>query len=226
MKNKLQPATDKFDEIITDGKNSIQEVKDGETQISEQLKTLAEHFRDNAEAMKEQTNELEEMTLKAKAFNEGLQGFINTLKLAQDKIEKVYGVNIKEINANDEKIGGKLNIPKYDTGGYTGDWFGDSGQFAMLHKKELVLNKQDTENLLNIVGIVRQLTQNLGGNAFEQLARMAKGQVAFGATDTGVLQQQVSIEANFPNVEHAGEIEEALNNLVNAASQKAGYKDK
>ena len=94
----------------------------------------------------------------------------------------------------------------------------------MLHKKELVLNKQDTENLLNIVGIVRQLTQNLGGNAFEQLARMAKGQVSFGATDTGVLQQQVSIEANFPNVEHAGEIEEALNNLVNAASQKAGYK--
>ena len=224
LKNKLQPATDKFDEIITDGKNSIQEVKDGETQVSEQLKTLAEHFRDNAEAMKEQTNELEEMTLKAKAFNEGLQGFINTLKLAQNKIEKVYGVNIKEINANDEKIGGKLNIPKYDTGGYTGDWFGDSGQFAMLHKKELVLNKQDTENLLNIVGIVRQLTQNLGGNAFEQLARMAKGQVAFGATDTGVLQQQVSIEANFPNVEHAGEIEEALNNLVNAASQKAGYK--
>ena len=148
-------------------------------------------------------------------------------------IGKKYGINWKRIReengiGKDNLIypGDKLKIPKYDTGGYTGNWFGDSGQFAMLHKKELVLNKQDTENLLNTVGIVRQLTQNLGGNAFEQLARMARGQVAFGATDTGVLQQQVSIEANFPNVEHAGEIEEALNNLVNAASQKAGYKDK
>jgi hypothetical protein len=37
----------------------------------------------------------------------------------------------------------------------------------------------------------------------------------------GTLEQQVSIEAHFPNVSDHNEIEEALNNLINTASQYA-----
>ena len=39
--------------------------------------------------------------------------------------------------------------------------------------------------------------------------------------DTGELQQNVQIEANFPNVSDRAEIEEAFENLVNMASQHA-----
>jgi hypothetical protein len=35
----------------------------------------------------------------------------------------------------------------YDTGGYTGAW-GSSGKLAMLHEKEIILNKDDTKNFL------------------------------------------------------------------------------
>ena len=38
----------------------------------------------------------------------------------------------------------------FDTGGYTGSW-GPEGRLAMLHQKEIVLNAQDTENLLSAV---------------------------------------------------------------------------
>lgn len=44
----------------------------------------------------------------------------------------------------------------YDTGGYTGKW-GAEGRLAMLHQKELVLNAHDTENMLAMVKMVREL---------------------------------------------------------------------
>ena len=39
-------------------------------------------------------------------------------------------------------------------------------------------------------------------------------------TSSDTLEQNVHIEANFPNVESSKEIEDALNNLVNVASQR------
>jgi hypothetical protein len=44
----------------------------------------------------------------------------------------------------------------YDTGGYTGIW-GPEGKLAFLHEKEIVLNKDDTENLLKTVSFIREL---------------------------------------------------------------------
>jgi hypothetical protein len=48
----------------------------------------------------------------------------------------------------------------YDTGGYTGEW-GAEGRMAMLHEKEIVLNKTDTVNILKAVDIVRSLETSL-----------------------------------------------------------------
>jgi len=48
----------------------------------------------------------------------------------------------------------------YDTGGYTGDWGGSSGKLAMLHSKELVLNKIDTSNILKAVDLSRTFMSN------------------------------------------------------------------
>ena len=120
----------------------------------------------------------------------------------------------------------KYAYSKFDTGGYTGDWNGPDGKFAMLHKKELVLNEQDTENFLagmnildKIVSIIDLYSVNssLGG----MLSSPSLGAVSSGSE---TLEQSVRIEASFPNVTERNEIEEAFTNLINKASQFANRK--
>ena len=81
-----------------------------------------------------------------------------------EKIAKKYNTTVDKILAlnlglsKNEKLmfGQKINIPSFDTGGYTGS-FGSQGKLAMLHEKEIVLNKYDTKNLLDIIDITRSL---------------------------------------------------------------------
>lgn len=117
----------------------------------------------------------------------------------------------------------------YDTGGYTGSW-GKEGKIAMLHEKELVLNKTDTKNMLDTVNIVRQLGSSLSTIKDTFGTKLTKysdtmnhnvNSMVIDKTSTQKLDQNVKIEANFPNVKNANEIETAFNNLVNLASQRA-----
>ena len=85
----------------------------------------------------------------------------------------------------------------------------------MLHNKELVLNENDTKNMLNMMEIARSIVANAGPG----MRAFNAGRVGNSAPDQ--LEQNVHIEANFPNVESASQIEEALNNLVQLASQRA-----
>ena len=120
-----------------------------------------------------------------------------------------------------------------DTGGYTGDWGpgegirdAKNGKMAVLHSKELVLNASDTENILQAVEAVRQLTTNFRNGAFEDTVS------AFNKYGSDLLKttfdsnqsvdQNVHIEASFPNVRGAEEIEQALLSLTNGAVQYAG----
>lgn len=91
----------------------------------------------------------------------------------------------------------------------------------MLHQKELVLNANDTKNILNAVEILRGITNNLGQALMSQMASIsATGTTAIaGTVDSESLEQNVHIDAQFPNVKDSREIETALNNLVNMASQ-------
>jgi hypothetical protein len=95
-----------------------------------------------------------------------------------------------------------------------------------LHQKELVLNKDDTKNMLSAVSIVRNLMSSVSGISSNLLNNLASGVSLVKAfkmnkTDNGSVDQNVHIEATFPNVSSSQEIEKALNNLVNAASQRA-----
>jgi hypothetical protein len=47
---------------------------------------------------------------------------------------------------------------------YTGEW-GPEGKLAVLHEKELVLNKQDTANFLTATQMLREISQMLDNNA-------------------------------------------------------------
>ena len=116
----------------------------------------------------------------------------------------------------------KSEASRFDTGGYTGE-FGPEGKFAMLHEKELVLNQQDTQNLLDTVDIVDKLLNSL---EYQNLL------YDFNISNIGnginknkdILEQDVTIHAEFPNVQNHNEIEMALSNLVNTASQYANRK--
>lgn len=115
-----------------------------------------------------------------------------------------------------------LYTAKYDTGGYTGEW-GPEGKIAMLHQKELVLNADDTSNILQTVAFMRELV-----NMLDKQASMASlfNMSAIGGINshTNTLDQTVTIHAEFPNATDHNEIEEAFKNLINTASQYANRK--
>lgn len=113
----------------------------------------------------------------------------------------------------------KTDLVGFATGGYTGEW-GPEGKLAMLHQKELVLNADDTENFLMGIQMLRSISQILDRNA--ALASMTSSNLSaytlsnsFGQT----LEQEVTIHAEFPNVSDHNEIEIAIDNLINRASQ-------
>ena len=58
----------------------------------------------------------------------------------------------------------------YATGGYTGTWNNTNGRLAFLHQKELVLNQQDTQNILDAVHKqIEMAFQNLTNRASQYL---------------------------------------------------------
>ena len=113
------------------------------------------------------------------------------------------------------------------SGMYTGDWGDNSGKIAVLHRKELVLNANDTENILSAVDMIRSISKTIDLNALAAGSIFASPNSAykssFGSRDS--LEQNVHIQAEFPNVSDHNEIEEALNNLVERAAQFAGRKN-
>ena len=111
---------------------------------------------------------------------------------------------------------------RFKSGGYTGAW-GPEGRMAILDEKELVLNARDTENFLMATGILRSISDVIDINSLHnQISQLSS--ISMTAADRGMLEQQVSIEAHFPNVSDRNEIEEAFNNLINTASQYANRK--
>lgn len=132
-----------------------------------------------------------------------------------------------------------LSILKFDTGGYTGDWSSSDGKLAVLHEKELVLNKDDTENMLKMLEFSRTMSELVQDNVLATLNSQKQylnsiQQQMSNTTKTyqqkilekqkmaaQALEQQVKIEANFPSVTSHKEIEQAFSNLVNLATQKA-----
>lgn len=88
-----------------------------------------------------------------------------------------------------------------------------------------MLNKDDTSNIFNVVDAVRSIVDSVGSNGMLNTLALAAGGATglVGGFGAG-LEQQVHIEANFPNVQSHTEIETALNNLINSASQYVNRK--
>lgn len=126
--------------------------------------------------------------------------------------------------------GGSITLPiqnpgiiPFDTGGYTGSW-GSYGKLAILHEKELVLNAHDTENFLASMNVLERILQVLDLQTLSSQIGGILSTPSFSNVSNGTLEQNVHIEASFPNATNHSEIEEAFSNLVNLASQYANRK--
>lgn len=115
---------------------------------------------------------------------------------------------------------GSISATSLDTGGYTGAW-GTEGRLAFLHQKELVLNADDTKNMLDSVSVLRNIVSKIGGNISAKLNNLKNNYMNNVAAAGDHLDQNVNIQANFPNVNSKQEIEEAFSELVNLAAQRA-----
>ena len=116
-------------------------------------------------------------------------------------------------------------VGRFATGGYTGDWHSNDGKLAILDSKELVLNADDTKNMLDAVNVVRHIVASLDGSMNARVAGMAiNPDISQALSQVGgasAIDQNVTISASFPNVSSHTEIEQAFENLVNRASQAA-----
>lgn len=128
----------------------------------------------------------------------------------------------------------KDQLSGYDTGGYTGDWAGGDGRLALLHSKELVLNKDDTKNILDTVQILRQfatkdLAQLVGDAISHGLSSLIGKALNFDSNNYDTTQVNnntneeqnvtINVEAVFPHADDINEIREAILSLPNYASQ-------
>ena len=171
------------------------------------VKESATHFSSNSK------------NKKMKNYVPGNKFYINKIDEDQIHLKDPHGPNFTAQGTTGWVK--KTDLEGFDTGGYTGQW-GPEGKLAMLHQKELVLNADDTENFLLGIQMLRSISDILEKNA--SLASMTSSNLSaytlsnsFGQT----LEQQVTIQAEFPNVSDHNEIEIAIDNLINRASQFA-----
>ena len=142
-------------------------------------------------------------------------GYVLADGVKLDDAKSYGGVGVYKAKAN------KVAYYEYvtmATGGYTGEW-GPEGKMAMLHEKEIVLNKEDTENLLKVVEIVRTIIDSNAANA--GLGILHSPGIN---TQNQNLEQTVTITAEFPNATNHDEIKMAFDSLINRASQYANRK--
>ena len=216
--------------------------------IYDGLKTKSTEAKDAAKGMADQMQEdFPKILEQGREFDEKFSGYLsnittnleNVVKAINDVTAALSGVdkkwNLQDLlsqalgknaNSKDSEILDEDPTAGFDTGGYTGKWGSTNGKLAVLHQKEIVLNEDDTSNMLKAVDIVRSISNaiNLNNainpNMFSNIIDYSK-LAAAGTTD---LQQQVHIEASFPNVQSHSEIELAFNNLINSASQYVNRK--
>ena len=113
------------------------------------------------------------------------------------------------------------NWTSFNTGGYTGEWTnGDSdGKLAFLHQKELVLNNTDTANILKAVDIVHALDINMMSRVAGMLDQIGLHSMGAYTPVSAPVEQNVHIDAHFPNVSSAQEIQEAFDQLADQLGQ-------
>ena len=201
--------------------------------ISEASKETKDSVVDMAESAEEAINGVTEAITNwedaySKVLKETLAGNEQLINSFNELLRAWSGVSsLPDTTPESKKVSTQsAPAPKtssFDTGGYTGSW-GADGKFALLHEKELILNAEDTKNFLTAIDTVRQISDMIDLNALSSSGGLTSLFAAKASTSDRTLQQEVTIHAEFPNVEDKDQISAAFNDLVNLASQYANRK--
>lgn len=201
------------DQIKQDSEEAATAVEDMATQMQEQMDSIINKVGEWQRTYGEAMNEIINANLAViDSFNEMLA----TLSMDDSTVTVKY--DIKNHNSD------VLDAERFATGGYTGSW-GNTGRLGILDEKELILNKDDTENFIEALKISRSMLNTIDLNARQAslgLGTMVPATIRDDIKET--LEQVVSITAEFPNATDHNEIEEAFNMLINRASQFANRK--
>lgn len=152
----------------------------------------------------------------------------NLSKITQEDLDKMDAINrydetVKEsgnsVSKVNQSIGTLAGVGQAATGAYTGDWNGSDGKLMFLHQKELILNKDETKAFFNVASLLEKI--NLPTLFTPMLKQIELANIN---NKNDKLEQSVMIKAEFPNVTEHNEIEMAIDNLINKASQYANRK--
>lgn len=200
-------------QIKQDSEEAATAVEDMATHMQEQMDNIINKVGEWQRTYGEAMNEIINANLKViDSFNEMLA----TLSMDDSTVTVKYDIQ----NHNSDV----LDAERFATGGYTGSW-GNTGRLGILDEKELILNKDDTENFIEALKISRSMLNTIELNARQAslgLGTLIPTTVKDDIKET--LEQVVQITAEFPNATDHNEIEEAFNMLINRASQFANRK--
>ena len=201
------------DQIKQDSEEAATVVEDMATHMQEQMDNIINKVGEWQRTYGEAMNEIINANLAViDSFNEMLA----TLSMDDSTVTVKYDIQ----NHNSDV----LDAERFATGGYTGSW-GNTGRLGILDEKELILNKDDTENFIEALKISRSMLNTIELNARQAslgLGTLIPTTVKDDIKET--LEQVVQITAEFPNATDHNEIEEAFNMLINRASQFANRK--
>ena len=167
----------------------------------------------------ERYDKLKEMGLDPNAVQQQINAYsgMSIAEMAKDS-----GIDATYANRAEALKDYTYNNFAFDTGGYTGAWNNKAGRWALLHEKELVLNKEDTSNMLKTIDFVRQIAQQIDINALSSAGFFTKDLIHHRFSGNGqTFEQEVHITAEFPNATDKNEIYAAFGELINLASQYA-----
>lgn len=186
---------------------------------NEKIKTAAENLLNRAQLGQIANQDILGWEAAAKKNHYNAKA-ISMVKKALDDSVAGYGTGYDYERA--KELLKTYNPDSFDTGGYTGIW-GPEGKLALLHEKEIVLNKDDTENLLKTVSFIRELVSMIDSQA--SMSSLFNMTATTGImTGNAGMEQQITIYADFPDATDHNEIEMAFNSLLNTASQYANRK--
>lgn len=210
------------------GSEKLQKIKSAESYLnkywSEQSKKpKTSKGRKNRKENMEKYKKAYENIIKNVISSKNQKKYLFGKSLTKEERKKILSRLSKRERAERNNYWKKSNheFVQFKTGGYTGDWGGQNGKLAMLHQKEMVLNKDDTKNLLASVDVIRGIVSSIDLQALSRQYGSNVSSQNLTNFNGNNLQQDVRISAEFPNVRDRNEIEAAFDNLVNRAAQYA-----
>lgn len=191
--------------------------------------------RMNGQGVKDSQDRIDQIRRVSDKTAGSFDGVSNKAEKARNSVIKFSQEISKLQGYGSIQAGASQRLTGFASGGYTGTWTGSEdnkvGKLAVLHEKELVLNKYDTENLLSAVNLQRQIAKdvqhqrtNVQNSVYTTNAKTENIRNEQN-TDNSTSIVQPIINANFPDVQSSVEIEKAFEGLFAKASTYVGRND-